>query len=178
MGRVSANLFIRRLAATAIDMFLGGVLGLLLSNTAIGFFFASRAVVMLRIGSADTIWKGPVPMIMGILGPFVYVLPLSILLILLAEPLTGTSPGKRILGLKIILCNNATHSTKKLWARSAIKTIFFWGLVLAMLSGNWAIALCSVVLGCALLCNMVLTLLFPIKPLHEVFSHTSIIKIA
>lgn len=45
-------------------------------------------------------------MIVGILGPFVYVLPLAILLVFMMEPLTGESPGKRILRLRIIQKNN------------------------------------------------------------------------
>lgn len=155
-------------------MLIGIMFGLLLANSGIGFFFASRAAIMLKIDSVDSIWKGPVPMIMGILGPFVYVLPLSILLIMLSEPITGISPGKKILGLKIIPRNNVILSKKMLWCRSAIKTSFFWGLVLAMLLGNWILALCSVVLGCAVFFNMSLTLLFPIKPIHEALSQTSV----
>jgi hypothetical protein len=159
-------------------MLFGVVLGVLLANTGIGFFFAKRAVVMLKIGSVDTIWKGPVPMIMGILGPFTYVLPLAMLLVLLAEPLTGTSPGKSMLGLKIIPYNKAILSKKSLWCRTAIKSVFFWGLVVALLSGNWILALCATVMGCAVLCNMVLSLLFYIRPIHETQSQTCVTKIA
>lgn len=49
-----------RLLASGVDAFLGILLGLVLANSAIGAFFAERAVVMLHIGSAETIWKGPV----------------------------------------------------------------------------------------------------------------------
>jgi hypothetical protein len=177
MGRLSIKHFILRLVAASIDMFMGAALGFLLSFSRIGYFFASRAVVMLKIGSPETIWKGPIPMIMGILGPFVYVLPLSILLVLMIEPLTGASLGKRILRLKIISANDEVVPKRKLWYRSAIKASCFWGLVAALLFGNWVLALCSIVIGCMVSCSMVLSLFSSLAPLHEVRSQTSVVKI-
>jgi hypothetical protein len=174
MGRGLPKLLLIRLLATILDVLLGMVLGLLLSNSAIGSFFAGRAVVMLRIGSADTLWKGPVPMMLGILGTFVYVLPLAILLILLTEPLAGTSPGKIVFGLEIVPSGQAILSRKQLWCRSAVKTIFFWGLVVALLLGNWILAVCFTVLGLALLCNVALSLFFPLSPIHQSLSWTRV----
>jgi len=174
MGWGSPKLTLLRLLATILDVLLGVMLGLLLSNSVVGSFFATRAVVMLRIGSADTIWKGPIPMMIGILGTFVYVLPLAILLILLTEPLAGTSPGKVIFGLQIVPSGHAILSRKQLWCRSGVKTIFFWGLVIALLLGNWILAICFTVLGLALLCNMALSLFFPLRPIHESLSRTCV----
>lgn len=176
MGQVSFKLFSLRLLATLFDLLLGALLGLLLANSPAGFFFASRAVVMLRIGSADTIWKGPIPMIMGIMGCFVYVFPLAVLLVLLTEPLFGSSPGKRMLGLRIASCDNALITSKKLWCRSILKTAFFWGIVIALLAGNWLLAVCSVLSGCILLSSMLLSVLFPIRSIHEFLSRTCVIK--
>jgi uncharacterized RDD family membrane protein YckC len=174
MGRVPARLFYRRLLATSIDVLIALALCFLLSNGRVGYFFASRAVVMLRIGSPDTLWKGPIPMILGILGPFVYVLPLSILLVLLTEPLTGTSPGKLWLGLKVVPNDHAQVFSKRLWLRFVVKASPFWGMVVALLSGSWVLALFSVVLGVALLANMVLSLFCSIGTAHEVWSQTSV----
>ena len=165
------------MSAACIDILIGVAVGFLLSFTKVGFFFASRAVVLLKIGNPDTLWKGPIPMIMGILGPFVYVLPLSILLIFMIEPLTGASPGKRILRLRIIQEDNEVLSKKKLWYRSAIKASCFWGLVAALLFGNWILAFCSVVSGCVVLCSMVLSLFSSLMLLHDSLFNTSVIKI-
>jgi len=172
------RLFCLRLSAAGIDLLTGAVLALVLSRSSVGYFFATRAVIMLRIGRADTIWKGPVPMMIGIFGPFVYVLPLAILLVLLSEPVTGSSPGKRVMGLKVVPPDNAVLSRAMLWRRSAIKTSLFWGLIAALLSGSWVLALCSVIVGCALLCSMVLTLIFPVRPIHDVLSHTCVARVA
>lgn len=177
MGRLSIKLFLQRMLATKVDMIIGVALGLFMSNSVIGFFFAGRAAVMLKIGSADTIWKGPIPMIMGVLGTFIYVLPLSTLLILSAEPLIGISLGKKILRLKIIPYNNLILSKKMLWCRSAIKTSIFLGLVISMLIGSWIVALCSLTLGFIVLCSMVLSLFLYIKPIHDALSQTCVIKI-
>lgn len=176
MDRIPIKLFSLRLLAASIDALLGVVLGFLLSFSRIGNFFAERAVVMLKIGSPDTIWKGLIPMIMGILGPFFYVLPLSLLLVFLIEPLTGASLGKRILRLKIVLENKGVVSREKLWYRSAIKSVLFWGLVAGLLFGSWVVALCSVVLGFAVFCSIVLPLFSSCRPLHEALSQTSVIQ--
>jgi hypothetical protein len=105
------------------------------------------------------------------------VLPLAFALIMLAEPLTGTSPGKRTFGLKIVPCTDVPPSSQWLWYRGAIKSTPFWGLVVALLSGSWIIALCSVILGFAVLCSVALTPFLPGNPIHEILSHTRIVRI-
>ena len=55
-----------------------------------------------------------------------------------------------------------------------MKTIFFWGLVVALLMGNWILAVCFSVFGLALLCNLGLSLFFPLRPIHESLSRTSV----
>jgi hypothetical protein len=161
-----------RLMASGVDAFLGVLLALLLSNSAVGAFFAERAVVMLRIGSPETIWKGPVPMILGILGTLVYTLPFSMLLILATEPLTGTSPGKAIFKLAIVPDEAARLSRKQLYWRAATKTVLFWGLILALLLGSWLAALCFTALGLAVLVSVFL----PFRPIHEAVSHTRLVR--
>lgn len=176
MEHGSAKLPLLRLLTTIVDLTLGILLGLLLSNSAIGPFFADRAVAMLRIGSTDTVWKGPIPMMIGILGTFAYALPLSILLILLTEPLVGTSPGKLIFGLQIASAGPPILSRKQLWYRSAVKTIFFWGLVLSLLLGSWILAVCFTILGLAVSFNFVLSLFLPMRSIHESLSQTCVAR--
>lgn len=170
------TLSFRRLMANAIDLLVGLVLGLALSNTVVGFFFAGRAVVMLRIGAEDTIWKGPIPMILGILGPFVYGLPFAILLVLLVEPLIGTSPGKALLGLTIIPCGGGILSRRQLWRRAIIRATPWWGLTAALLTGSWVLALVFSIVGVALLGNMTLSLFTSIRPVHEALSETCLTR--
>ena len=167
-----------RLIATATDLLLGAVFGLVLSNTAIGFFFASRAAVMLRIGNPDTVWKGPVPMILGILGPFVYVLPLSILLVLLIEPLSGASVGKQLMDLKIVACGGSTLASRSLWYRWAIKTTILWGLVVSLLSGSWVLALAVCSAGAVQLCDAFASLFTANGPAHERLSGACLARTA
>ncbi len=140
----------RRLAAAAIDFVLGLTLGLLLSQTRVGVFFAERAVVMLRIGNPDTIWKGPIPMIMGYLGTLVYVLPLAFLLVALVRPVTGRSPGTALLRV-------APNDAKRpLWYETAIRTMTLWGLIASLLAGSWQLALLFLIVGLALNISLLL----------------------
>lgn len=138
--------FLIRSAAGLIDGLIGVFLGLVLSGHS-GWFFAGRAVVMLKIGSAGTIWKGPLPMVLGILGPFVYGLPFAILLVLLAEPLLESSPGGRLLGLRVRGDDGAKAGRARLWRRTFLKTIGFWGLTLALILESWQAAVLFMAAG-------------------------------
>jgi hypothetical protein len=144
MPRAATGSMWRRVAAVTIDIVVGLALGLLLSQTRVGIFFAERAVVMLRIGSPDTIWKGPIPMIMGYLGTLVYVLPLAFLLVALIGPMTGRSPGNRLLRVA------PNQPTQRRWYETAIRTMPLWGLVAALLAGSWQLALLFLIAGLAL----------------------------
>jgi RDD family len=176
MERHDVALSLRRVMANAIDLLIGLVLGVVLSNTVVGFFFAGRAVVMLRIGAAGTIWKGPIPMILGILGPLVYGLPFAILLVLLTEPLIGTSPGKALLGLTIVPCDGGILARRQLWRRAIIKATPFWGLTAALLAGSWMLALVFSLVGVVQLAHMALALFTSIRPAHEAWSGTCLAR--
>jgi hypothetical protein len=171
-----AGFSFRRVMANGIDLVIGLALGLALSNTVVGFFFASRAVVMLRIGAPDTIWKGPIPMILGILGPFVYGLPFAILVVLLAEPLVGTSPGKALLGLSVVSCGDGILVGRQRWRRAIIKATPFWGLTIALLAGSWVPALVFSILGVALLADLTMSLLTSVRPVHEIISGSCLVR--
>jgi hypothetical protein len=138
---------IRRLTAGTIDLVAGVVLGILLSNTPVGDFFARRAVVMLRIGAPDTIWKGPVPMLMGIAGRFVYVLPLALLAVSLCEPVWGGSPGDAMLGLASGTRADLSGPCGRRWRRTLVNAAPWWGLTLALLTGSWVLALVFALVG-------------------------------
>ena len=96
------------------------------------------------IGSPDSLWKGPIPFLLGVIGPFSYVLPLAIWLVLLSEPLFGTSPGKFLFRLKICKTDGKQAKLKEKWIRHASKTSPLWILILALLVGSWQVAVISV----------------------------------
>lgn len=122
------GLFARRCAAAAVDGAVSLLLALLMSTT-LGDLFARRAVIALRIGEPDTLWTGPLPMALGLLGGIVYLLPLTLLLTWLAEPLTGRTPGHALLRLEI-------HGTKR-WTRYLFKAAGPLLLVSGLLAGRW-----------------------------------------
>ena len=137
------------------------VLGLMLSQSGVGIFFAERAVVMLRIGNPDTLWKGPIPMIMGYLGTFVYALPLAILLVMLIEPFIGASPGKMLLHLRAVSEDGAAVPSADRWHRAAFEATPVLGLVIALLAGSWQIAVIACLTGVALIIRALWWLVAP-----------------
>ncbi|MFI5243951.1 MAG: hypothetical protein ACHQQR_01915 [Gemmatimonadales bacterium] len=143
----------RRLIAVALDALAALLLGVLLSNTPVGDFFARRAVVMLRIGAPGTIWKGPIPMLMGIAGRFVYVLPVALLAVALCEPVFGNSPGRAMLGLVPGTVDGESRSRLQRYGRALVTAAPWWGLTAALLAGSWVLALVFVLAALALLVN-------------------------
>ncbi len=90
----------RRWAAAALDAALALLLAVLVSDT-VGRFFAARAAAVLRIGEPGTFWRGPLPLVLGLLGNIVYVLPATVLLVQAGELVGMTTPGKALLGLAV-----------------------------------------------------------------------------
>jgi hypothetical protein len=177
MDRNQVDLSARRVAANAVDLLAAGALGVVLANTGVGFFFATRAVVMLRIGAPDTIWKGPIPMIMGIMGTFVYTMPFAILVVQLLEPLTRTPPSKALVGLSIGSSGGAGVSRAQLWSRAMIRATPWWGLTIALLAGSWVLALIFSTVGVLMLGNFLLSLFTPIRPVDDTWSGTIVVRI-
>jgi hypothetical protein len=166
----------RRVAADAVDLLAAMVLGVVLANTGVGFFFATRAVVMLRIGAPDTIWKGPIPMIMGIMGTFVYTMPFAILVVELLEPLSGTSPSKALVGLTIVSSAGGAAARAQLWRRASVKAAPWWGLTVALLAGSWVLALIFSIVGVLMLGNFLLSLFTPLRPIDDAWSRTRVAR--
>jgi hypothetical protein len=137
--------------AGPIDVMAALLLGILFSNTPVGDFFARRAVVMLRIGAPDTIWTGPIPMLMGIAGRFVYVLPLALLAVALCDPVFGNSPGRAMLGLAPGTADVQSRSRLQRYGRALVTAAPWWGLTAALLAGSWVLALAFALVALALL---------------------------
>ena len=169
------GVFVRRLIAGVVDSFTGFVLALLLSRT-VGVFFAKRAVVTLHIGSEGTVWKGPIPLILGVLGTVVYVLPLSCLVVFLAEPLTGVTPGKLLLRIRVTTLEGAPPTSTDLWQRTLIKTTGLWGLVLGFLLGSWQVALVAAGCGIAVLIGFAGNALPRLPSLHDRLARTDVTR--
>jgi hypothetical protein len=125
---------LRQLRMGALDLLGAVALAVVLANTPVGYFFATRAVVMLRIGSPDTLWKGPIPMLMGIAGTFVYSLPIALFAVAMFKPLL-VEPAAR----------------DAAWRRAIVRSAPWWGLTIALLAGSWVLAVISCVVAIAFL---------------------------
>ena len=138
--------FLIRAAAATIDAGTGVAAALLLSSS-IGLFFARRAVVTLHIGDPHTLWKGPLPFLLGAIGEVVYLMPFTSQLVWILDPLTGATIGKRIFRLRVRGTDGQSASKAARWYRSALQTAGLWGLTLALLAGSWPLALAATIAG-------------------------------
>jgi hypothetical protein len=127
-----------------VDILFALMVGFIFALGPVGVFFARRAVVMLRIGEPGTLWKGPIPMMMGIAGTFVYALPLAFLLVALVEPITGASPGKMMFRVRPSSGESAASSRER-WRHAIIAATPWWGLTAALLFGSWQLAVIVVI---------------------------------
>lgn len=175
MASPKPTFHLRRLLADAVNAALGLGLALVLAKTAVGDFFATRAVVMLHIGAPDTIWKGPIPMMMGIFGPLVYGIPFAMLLIRMCEPVFGSSPGLALARLKIVSSTGATPPPLQRWQRALVAATPWWGLVLALLAGSWVLAIVFASAGILLFINVVLSAITPLPRIFDIVSRTTVL---
>ncbi len=143
------GLYARRCAASAVDGTVALLLALALGHTA-GAFFAKRAVATLHIYDPDSLWKGPIPMVMGILGEVVYLLPLSCVLVLLAEPLSGRTPGKAVVRLIV-----APQDGSALWCRFLAKASGPLLCMSGLLIGRWEVVAAGTAVALAMLVGAV-----------------------
>jgi len=165
-----------RAAAAAIDAAVALLIAIALSRT-IGWYFAERAVVTLHIGQPGTLWKGPIPMILGAFGEVVYGLPFAGLLAWSADPLTGATLGKRLFRLRVRAVDGGPARTSRRLLRFAIQTVGLWGWTLALLSGRWEMALAATVTGVAVLLGAPLALGPRSLALHDRLSRTALFRI-
>jgi hypothetical protein len=143
------RLLARRAAAAALDAALGFALAMALSVTPVGRYFALRAFDMFRIDSPTTVWKGPIPLILGAFGETVYTFPAALLALLSVEGVTGRSLGKRAFGLRVVA--GGGQGAAQLRVRFALKTVGCWGFVAGLVSGSWLVALATTAAACVVL---------------------------
>lgn len=124
--------------AAGLDTGLGAILAVLLSSTA-GLYFAHRAVVMLHIGEPDTFWQGPVPLMLGVFGEVIYLLPFAMCLAWAPSAVTGMTAGKWACGLHVRQTDGTPAPRARLFARTTIQTIGGWGWTLALVAGAWQV---------------------------------------
>ncbi len=164
-----------RVLAAVIDSVLGLVVALLLASTT-GRWFAGRAVAMLSIGSPDTFWRGPIPMVLGILGPLVYGLPFALLLAWLPEALFGAGLGKWALRLRVGDGTGEPARAGSLWVRWAVKCVGLWGMGLALLLGNGPAALVALAAGVIVIAGFIPAAGRERRALHDRLSGTAVLR--
>jgi uncharacterized RDD family membrane protein YckC len=165
--------FAIRLLAVTIDVLLGILVAVLLSRT-LGWYFAGRSVVMLSIGSPDTFWRGPIPMVLGYFGTVVYGLPFAMLVVLLPEALFGAAPGKWILALRVTARDGAPASARSRWVRWIAKCSGLWLMVLALILGSGVLAGVAVAAGVAALAGSFLAIGRRREALHDRLAGTAV----
>jgi len=164
-----------RAAAAGLDAATGIALSLLLASS-VGIFFARRAVVTLQIDNPDSLWKGPLPLMIGVFGEVFYLLPFTLLLVWILGPLTGATMGKRLLGLRVRDFEGRPISRQRHGYRTALLTVGLWGWTLALLAGRWELAALASLGGAVVLAGSLVALGPESLTLHDRLSRTSVLR--
>jgi hypothetical protein len=157
------------LAAGGVDLLVALVLALLLQSTT-GAFFAERAATLLRVGEADTVWRGPIPLILGAISHLSYGYAFAWLVVLLPEAWSGTSPGKLLVRSMI-----APETPSRRIGRFLIKTSGAWIFLSALLVGWWPLAILAVACGAAVAVGLLLIPFGSRRSLHDRLADTSVV---
>ena len=129
---------------------------------------------MLRVGSPDSVWLGPIPMVLGIFGNLAYGLPFALILVLLAEMFFGAGPGKYLFRMRIARADGGAAGIGRRALRWAVKCSGLWVMVLALLLGSQLLALLSLAAGCAVSAGSLLALGPERLSLHDRITDTGI----
>lgn len=129
---------------------------------------------MLSIGSPDTFWRGPIPMILGVFGGFFYGLPFALVLALLPEALFDASPGKWLLGLRVAGASGATATPGRRLLRWSLKCSGAWIMVLALVAGSLQVAVAAISAGALALAGFSLVMGPRRLALHDRISRTAV----
>ena len=167
----------RRLLAALADGGLAVVLAWLLAPSS-GRWFAERSIVMLNIGDPGTLWVGPLPLLLALLGPFVYGLPFAAALLLLAEPLFGAGPGHRLLRLEPRAADGARPPAGARWSRFLLKSSGPWLLTLGLVSGFWPLGALAVAAQLAFALGGLAAWGPARRALHDRWTGTTVVPVA
>ena len=165
---------IRRIIAAAIDGGMVLVLTRLLAPVT-GTYFAARTIPTFHVGEADTLWRGPIPFLLAIYGRIVYGAPFAAILVLLAEPLFGTSAGKTLLGLRIAAAGGGVPSSSARWIRFLAKGCGPLVFIIALLAASWPLALLGALLGAVTAAGFV-PVVFGRRALHDVLARANVVR--
>lgn len=153
-----------------------GVAALALALTfsqSLGFYFSSRAVVAFQMDSPTSWWKGPIPLVLGVFGKLVYLLPLACIVVLLAEPLFRRSLGKAVTGLELRCGDGATLDATTSWSRFIVKAAPLGAAVAGLLVGRWELLVLAICLAMIVGLGFA-PVLFGRRALHDRWVGTSV----
>jgi uncharacterized RDD family membrane protein YckC len=100
-------------------------------------------------------------------GEVVYLLPFTLWLSWMADPMTGATLGKRLLGLRIHDTHNRPAPAATRWVRHGIQTVGLWGLSVALVAGSWIAGLLASVAGTIVLLANIVLLVGTGRTLHD-----------
>ncbi len=169
-----------RILSGVIDFIFAVLLALPLSRT-LGEWFAGRAVVMLSIGSPDTLWTGPIPMALGAIGELVYVLPLAWLLILMPEIFFGAAAGKWMLGIRILPATSVRLRSDRTplvagFVRWVVKCAGLLSMTLALVLGSGVAAVVAFGVSVSVLAGFFVTIQPKSDALHDRLAGTTVVR--
>jgi len=166
-----------RVLAVMIDTLLALLLTALLASSA-GWFFAERAVSTFRIYSPDTIWNGPVPLVLGAISPLSYGFAFALVVVLASEGFLGASMGKAAVRIRVAAASGSDAPQRRIMVRFVLKTAPWWVFCLALLAGRWELVVLAVLLGAGAVTDLFVALITRRNLWHDRLAGTRLVTLA
>jgi hypothetical protein len=156
-----------------VDASAAFVLGVFLAPS-LGMYFSQRAVVALQMDSATSLWKGPLPLILGAFGKLVYLMPLMLLVVFVTEPLFHRSVGKLVTGQQLSSSTGSVSmSAHAAWRRFILKACPLIVAVVGLIVGRWELLVAATLLS-LLVAAAFVPVLFGHSALYDRWSSTHV----
>ena len=163
-----------RVLAALIDILLALLLTALLASSA-GWFLAERAVSTFRIYSPDTIWNGPIPLVLGAVSPLSYGFAFALVVVLASEGFWGASTGKAVVRIRVAAASGSDAPHRRVMERFVLKTLPWWMFCLALLAGRWELVVLAVLLGVGAVIDLVVALITRRSLWHDRLAGTRLV---
>ncbi len=163
-----------RVMAALIDTMLAFLLTALLASS-VGWFFAERAVITFRVYSPDTLWNGPIPLMLGAISTLSYGFAFALLVVLSCEGVWGASLGKILMRRRVRSLARDAAPSRDVWRRFALKTAPWSVFCLALLSGRWELVLVAAALGAWAVVDLGVALILRRRLWHERVTGTEVV---
>lgn len=138
-------------------------------------YFARAAAETFAVGSDTTVWKGPIPLVLGMVSPISYGYAFALVLVLVPEWLSGASVGKLVTRSVVASADGSAASGARRLRRFLIKTSGAWLFCVALLARRWELVVVAALASLIVFVGVLLGLGPSRATLHDRWSATRVL---